>query len=458
MKRWLLGVIALSVAGAGMFVLADRKGSSQVNEFPEPLLSNERSVGPGTCGDPVRDLVNRLGQAPRQRTGSGATAQIRAIATEVERIRGLKFKQQITPTFLSQEELGQRVASSVEEEYSKESSDADSRVLVALGAISPGGDVRALIQQTLDQQVLGYYESKERRIVVGTTDPNLLLTPLARVSLAHELDHALTDQALGLPEDSSMAARGEEDASLAALALVEGDATLVMQIYAFTSLSAADQAAILEDPAVAGAVTQSEEAPSYLRQALEFPYLAGVGFVCDLVSAGSGWGAVDNAYKDLPKTSAQIIFPDRYRAQEGAVDAPDTASPGEGWTEAAYYAIGAADLKFLFDAPGGDEADGLSNPIARASDWAGGELRLWTRNADSAVGVSLVERSEGSALCVSVHEWYVRSFPKDKRVSSGKAEKMTLDGKTRGAVLHCDGKFVQLGIGPDLATARSLVK
>jgi hypothetical protein len=353
--------------------------------------------------------------------------------------------------------LGRRITESAIEEFPEEVSDAETRVLVALGAIPPGQDIRGLIEEILGEQVLGFYDPEERRIVVGTTDPDLLITPLARVTLAHELDHALTDQVLGLPDRSSEAGSGDEDAALAELALVEGDATLVMQVYAFTSLSAADQAALFNDPAVIGGSAESENIPHYLQKALEFPYLTGLGFACDLVARG-GWGAVDNAYKDLPKTSAQVMFPDRYRAHEGLVDAPDPSTPGEGWIQAGNYAVGAADLAFLFDAPGGDETEGLSRPTARASDWAGGELRLWTRNADSAVGVSLVERGQGRVLCVSMHQWYLRSFPKDKKGSSGKGEEMTTDGKTQDAVLRCEGKIVRLGIGPDLITARSLVK
>lgn len=457
MQRLLLGLVAFALAGTGVFVIAGRNGTSfKTNR--EPPLSNERSVGPATCGDSVRDLVNRLGQAPRRPTSSSPTAQVRAIAAEVERIRGLKFAKQITPTFLSQEQLNRRVTESIKEDFSEESSDADTRVLIALGAIPPGKDVKSLVEEVLSEQVLGFYDSEEGKIVVGTTDPDLLLTPLARVTMAHELDHALADQALGLPDIRSSAEDGQEDASLAALALIEGDATLVMQIYAFTSLSAADQAAMLQDPAVAGGATQSEDAPPYLEQALEFPYLTGLGFVCDLLLPDGAWGSIDGAYKDPPKTSAQVMFPDRYRAHEPAVDAPDSASPGEGWSEAAFYALGAADLAFLFDAPGGDETEGLSLPIARAADWAGGELRLWTRDALSAVGVSLVERSQGRALCSSVLEWYTRSFPKDKKVSSEKGEELAVDGRTQDAVLKCDQKVVRLGIGPDLTTARLMAK
>lgn len=417
-----------------------------------------QAVGPAVCGDVLRDVVGRLGQGTRSNPKSTSTAQVRAIADEVERIRNIKFTKPIPPTFVTQEELARRVASSVEEDYGKESADKDTRVLVALGAIPPTSNTADLLEEALSEGVIGFYEPDTKRILVGTNDPGVLLTPLARITLAHELTHALTDQILGLPDIVAGSDERQEDAALSALALIEGDATLVMQIYAFTSLTLEEQQKLIEDPAIPGADIESERIPSYLQRALEFPYLTGLGFACDTYSRGGGWAAVDSAYGNPPKTSAQVMFPDRYRAAEGAVDAPDPGPPGEGWTEAATYAVGASDLLWLFGAPGGEDTESLSRPAARASEWAGGELRLWTRQADSAVGVSLAQRSERGSLCASVRDWYRRSFPKDRKVSTAQGEALAADGRSQDAVLRCPGALVRLGIAPNIQTARSLVQ
>lgn len=456
--RWLIGVAALTLVGTGAVALTTNRetgpATQQEDEFSQP---SERTAIAASCRSVVTQLVGRLGQAPKIPEGATPTKQVRAIGTEVERIRGIAFTKRLSPSFVSRDELSRRIGASVEEGYPRESSDSDTRVLVALGAVPRGSDVGELVRETLSEQVIGFYDAGTG-IVVGTSDPKALLSPLARMTLAHELDHALTDQVLGLPDIIEKADPGQEDTSLAALAVVEGDATLVMQLYAFTSLSLDEQAQIKEDPAIAGPETESEDLPPYLQSALEFPYLAGLGFVCDLYLSGGGWPAVDGAYKQPPSSSAQVMFPDRYRAGEAPVDPPDNGSLAEPWKMARTYALGAADLLWLFEAPGGKRVEGLSRPSARASAWAGGELVLWTREADTALGISLAERAGKSGLCVSMRDWYRRSFPKDTSVRRSADESLAIDGTSQDAVIRCRGKQVRMGVAPDLATARALVR
>lgn len=454
MTRWLLGICTLALLATGVGILALGRGSATRFVIASSIIPSVRAAGPGDCAGVLRESAQRLGRAP-SRTGSGPIAQVRAIAAEVERIRGIQFSKQISPEFVTQLQLDERIASGVTEGYSDEQADADGRVLAALGAIPPGNDMRELVKEALSGGVIGYYESDSKKIVVSTSDPKALLTPLARMTLAHELTHALTDQAFGLPGITDESDPGEEDASLAALALIEGDASLVMQLFLLTSLSSEDQSELLDDPAAVAA--QEAETFPYLQNALEFPYLTGLGFVCNLYTSGGGWTEIDTAYDQLPATTAQILFADRYRAREAPVDPPDPGNPGEGWTEGAFYSVGAADLVWLFDAPGGDETEGLSRPEGRASEWAGGEARLWTRGADSAVGLALAQQEKTGSLCDSTTEWYRRSFPKDKVVFS-EGGMLEADGRTQDAVVSCRGTQVRVGIAPDMATARALVR
>ena len=118
-----------------------------------------------------------------------------------------------------------------------------------------------------------------------------------------------------------------------------------------------------------------------------------------------GWKAVDRAYRRLPTTSAQIMFPERYFGREGAVDVPDAQPPGPGWRLIDEQAFGAASLLWLFQAPGRDTDRELSNARDRAAAWAGGELRVYGRRSRTAARLTLVQRRGETGLCSSVRAW-----------------------------------------------------
>jgi hypothetical protein len=216
------------------------------------------------------------------------------------------------------------------------------------------------------------------------------------------------------------------------------------------------QLALAGDPSIVGAQEVLERAPHYLRAQLEFPYLEGAGFVCEL-HQGGGWGAVDAAYRDLPTTTAQILFPDRYAARVSAADPRDPGLPGGRWARARMDSLGAAQLLWLFEAPGGDIARALDDPRRAATAWAGGEIHLYTDGPATAVGVALVEGA-GAGLCDAIGRWYRAAFREAGPAPADPGEALTSDGPTQDAVLHCDGADVRLGIAPDLSTARALAR
>jgi hypothetical protein len=274
-----------------------------------------------------------------------------------------------------------------------------------------------------------------------------------RTIMAHELEHAVSDQRLGipLPDDPSPS---KFDESIAMLSVVEGDATLTMQRYAISEIPVFEQLSLLNDASLAKSETPLEEVPHYLRQQLTFPYLSALEFTCDLYARG-GWKAVDGAYDRPPMSTAEILFPERYRAREGAVEV--RPSRPRGFDDLFGGSFGAANLMWLFQAPGGDETKALSDPTERVSSWAGGEVRLWTRAGHPALGLALVERRGADDLCRSVADWSDAAFD-DSEVETEAAEELARDGDRQDAVVWCSEDEVRLGIGPDIDTARSIVR
>jgi hypothetical protein len=382
-----------------------------------------------------RDEVSRcIDEAAEDAPSTSGGKTVSAVARDVERLRGLRLKKLPRPRYLTGRALDRRLARWVEE-YPEAEAAADSRILVALGALPPGSDLKELVGRALAGQVAGFYDPRTGELVVDAGDDRTL-GGFDRVVLAHELEHALADQALGLPDavrgDDQPA--GREDAALAATAVVEGDATLLMEVYALDHLSFADALRSIA-PALAS-MRDLDALPHVVRSSMLFPYEEGLRFVCALYERG-GWRAVDRAYRRLPASSAEIMFPERYGSGERPVDPPDPPRPGGGWRRLDVQALGAADLLTLFEAPGGDEKRALDDARARAGAWAGGEVHAWARGAETAIALGLVDRRPGGRLCDSIKEWRAAA-----RIE---------------AAVRCVGRDVRVGIAPDAGTASRLV-
>jgi hypothetical protein len=336
-------------------------------------------------------------------SGGERTTTLRPIAREVERLRHLRFKRIPRPRYLTPRALGKRVRNEIDS-YPAAEADADGQGLIALGALPKGTNLKALLRRALAGQVAGFYDPETGELVVGS-DAKAKLDPDERITLAHELDHALTDQALVFPGylEAELPPQGLEDASLAGLAVIEGDATLLMEAYAAKNLSVGDVFRSLG--AAFGSQADFEELPYHVQASSIFPYVEGLEFVCRLYDRG-GWTAVNRAYRRPPTTTAQVLFPERYFARERAITPPRTQPPGRGWSELDRNAVGAADLLWLFEAPGGETARALSAARERAAAWAGGELRVWGRGKQRAVTLALVERRGERDLCLSMRAWF----------------------------------------------------
>jgi hypothetical protein len=378
--------------------------------------------------------------------------QIAAIAETVERLRGLEFSEPVEPTFLSPEEITARVRELFLEEYTPALGDQEQRILTAVGAIPPGTDLRALRADLLGSQVAGFYDPQTGELVVRRSGDELTVND--RVVLAHELDHALTDQALGLPVPDDLRA-GSEDRDLAATALVEGDATLLMQQYS-ASLSFEDQLGALDPTALVDALqaqTDLAELPHYLQAELRFPYESGLTYVCDRFERG-GWAEVDAAYASPPGSTLEVLAPGR---EPGApVDLDLSGRLRRPWQRAPERELGAAPLLWLFEAPGGDPEGGLEDAATAIEEWMGGIVELWRRGPETAVAMVIADRPGGAPLCEAVAEWYRRSFDDDTHPHA-RGYELVADGPTQDALVACADDEVRVGIAPGLDTASRLI-
>src|SRR5437660_2168490 len=113
----------------------------------------------------------------------------------VERRRGLRFKHPVPMDFLDNAAFDKKVTNSDSPTVSQRSELNDSvATLRAVGLAEGAPDLQAAENKVASHSILGLYSPKAKRVYVRGSN----LTPDVRVTLAHELTHALQDQYFGL--------------------------------------------------------------------------------------------------------------------------------------------------------------------------------------------------------------------------------------------------------------------
>lgn len=433
---------------AAVCTVATGCGGSRDGQRPtrETLLFGEfLDATPGTCG-----LRERPPSTAALDGAGTVAAQVRQVAAIVEELRGLEASRPLEPTFVRRGQLEARLRERLRAELAARDLEATKRALVILGAIPPDYDLAAAID-ALVKTAAGVYDSRRKQILVGRIGRKRLNVAELEV-LAHELEHALSDQRLGLPEGDASDQWG--DTHLAGAALAEGSATLTELRFLAAQAGGSFLDLVLRAPA--GDVFALPDLPFVLEQSFVFPYLEGVGFVCAVYAQG-GWTAVNRAYDRPPRSSAEILFPGRYLRGERPERPRAPARLPAPWKQSRFGGIfGAADLWWLFRAPGDEERRALDRPLARAGGWAGGRIDIWRRGPDSAVAIVLVQRQGAPSLCSSLVLWYARAFPAAR--ASGDPPRVTFRGSRQSAIVACRGGVVRIGIAPSAALARRLVR
>ncbi len=296
-----------------------------------------RSAGESCCAadesgllrERVRRQALELARLRKQLGEDGAREQVLLVQDDVSAIRGLALKDPLSVRVIDREGLRRMLRERMEEDYPGEELRSHARLLAALGLLEEPVDLAQLIVELNASQIAAVYDERSEELVFVSDMP--VAGPTGNMLLLHEITHALQDQHFSL--DVLVSRRGRnDDRTLAALAVIEGDATLVMMEGLRLDLDAAglDSMAGLLSSAPGAA-----EVPGFMVQELMFPYVRGLGFVSSLHRRG-GWSAVNAAYEDMPRSTEQILHPEKYRGsrdepQEIELSGPLAVGPGQGW-------------------------------------------------------------------------------------------------------------------------------
>lgn len=260
------------------------------------------------------------------------------VLKKVSDLRKLEIKQPVKSGLKTKEEIGQHVLRDLNESNTPEEFEASQKLLLKLGMIKKDFDLRNYMVKLLVEQVAGFYDPKTEEFFLAAW------LPIAdqKTVMAHELVHTLQDQHFDLKRFNKWP-EGDSDAEMAAHALIEGDATLVMYQYIFAeqglNLDLTKIGSLTKLMLDASNVNDEKlypvlaQAPAVLRESLQFPYVYGIGFVQEVAKQRS-FQTVNDIYRNLPASTEQIIHPERFLNGDNPVkiDLPDiTNELGKDW-------------------------------------------------------------------------------------------------------------------------------
>lgn len=304
-----------------------------------------------------------------------------AVLKETSEIRQLAILRPVKSGAQSRAEIERMLVKNMDEDTTPEELHASEITLKKLGMIPSDMQLRPFIISLLTEQVAGYYDPKAQQFYLAEWIDLDGQKPV----MAHELAHALQDQHFNLRRFDKWA-KGDADAELAAHALIEGDATLLMQYYIMRNPMRALAFMRSIEAGGAGSSELIEKAPRSLRESLLFPYQQGMDFVSHLYKQG-GWKQISLAYTELPQSTEQILHAEKYFAREAPVklELPDVASSlGANWKRVDYDINGEWGYYLILD----EFLKSKAESRTAAAGWGGDRYSVYNEPKSGAVFIA----------------------------------------------------------------------
>lgn len=211
-----------------------------------PTASSAPTASESTVSPSETTVPSETSQPPSEPSTAELTAlyegELDELIEVTERMRGLEF---ITPPkiiLLDEESFAERTASGLEEEFFDDF-DAEGAMYKLLGLLKPDASLRQIYTDIFTTGTTGYYDSDKKEIVVPIRGTGISVRE--RLTLVHELTHALTDQHFNFEEKSNVLEENNETDKIFALAaVIEGDAVAMERRYLEEGLTEEERAEI----------------------------------------------------------------------------------------------------------------------------------------------------------------------------------------------------------------------
>lgn len=351
------------------------------------------------------------------------------IIAATERIRGLKFLCEPQVVFLDRASLLARYIGEPSEEFYT-GVDASVALQVLLGLVKPDVSPRQLLADRVRAFVGAFYDPEAKEVVVPISAAGIGRG--TRLSLVHELVHALTDQHFNFRDTRNDLYSNNGDQFLAFSAVIEGDANETTNLFSREEQTLLNRAArpppqsSIMGASTAGTSTPRSAIPQFLRDVSMFPYTYGSTFWGSLVGndeagldeaglsesdldetnpdtpSNKDWQLVNNAYTNFPASTEQVYFPERYLSDAPLeVDHPVAELSGYELRDTDTW--GAISFTVMFDQMLGRE--GPSRPAVEG--WGGDRYSYWFNGSDVAMALTYRgdEASDAAELAEALSEY-----------------------------------------------------
>jgi hypothetical protein len=373
-------LVALLVAGCATADPSPSPGTTPgvAPATPTPAGSADPSASPSSPSSPSASPAAACDPEAPAASGDPSpvaedpnAALYEEIEAQVTELRGISATQPVDRGVFDQASLCAYLAASFREENPEEVIQGFEDVYKHLLLMPQADSLEALYIELLTSQVAGLYDDETKKMYVVVAEDGEI-GPDQQITYAHEYTHALQDQRFVL-NDVTGDELDQGDRTFARTTLVEGDATLLMSLWAQQHLTP-EQLGQLGASADPAAQATLDRMPAVLKDSLLFPYTGGLQFALAAFQAG-GYAEVDALYADPPDTTEQILHPDKFSAREPAkavtFPADLAATLGEGWTVALQDTMGEFYLEVF-----ARDAAGASDSNDAAEGWGGDRLAL----------------------------------------------------------------------------------
>lgn len=425
-------VVPLLVAGCATGDEAATNGDD-ASPAPSPSPAMQGSTGsesPSPNGDSEQELSTTVDE----------------LVDEAVEMRGLEPQSDIDAQLVDSQRMGEIAGEVAERNADQRVIDTD--VLAALRFVPQGTDLPQLSQEAGSALFGGMYDPGSQNLYVLADDGSL--GPLERANTVHEIVHALQDQHYDL--ERRFPAESGADAAVALKYLMEGDAQWTQQQWTGTELSQQQRQQLMQRSRQQLHERQQDLAqlPQAFVLGSMLQYPIGAEFV-QVVQEAEGSGAVAAAYRDPPDTAVEIFDPQLYLEGFEPSEVSELASPGSPWNASTSVPFSAHHIALMQSTPS-QATQALQGQLPVASQWRGGQMRVWRADDQLVVGMSTTFAGDGaSAFCERVESWY------REQAQAQPAGDNALESDRDAMAVECGQGDVRFAIAPTVEDARAVV-
>lgn len=321
------------------------------------------------------------------------------VSKALEDLRKLKFRKPVPYNIKSRDYLKKLITDLLNQEMPPEKFKIYDRTLKIFGFVPESFKTRDFVINLYTSEVAGLYDYRTQSLMImkeQTANPQAALMQAYGMStgdilLIHEMQHALQDQYFNLKKLlEDVKKNNNDDYEFAVQALIEGDATSVMMLYAMSSMGSGlgvDMSQFIDLSTVgemiadnaafsAGSSPIFQTAPLYYRSTMLFPYINGMAFVESLRQRG-GWAMVNAAFKNPPRSTEQVLHPEKYfqKDEPAAVQWTELPHSIGGWRMIEQNTCGELIISVMFE---NMLPDGMDYKIPSAG-WGGDRYRIYEK-------------------------------------------------------------------------------